>query len=198
MTPKPKRPKAPKRNKTQPSSGSASKAKTKGGGLFGFSKRKTRNNKGVTQVGSGPRKKPSVRSKRKPTPFPGSPADMQPDTGRPVGPPTREKRKPTPFPGNSRPVRGGGKPKPPTREKRKPTPFPGSSADMKPDTGRGTDKPVGRPKGGPVKKRPLPKPIKETKTGPVKKRRKLAQPRPINPTGKVSFRGPRLISRKRK
>ena len=178
-----KRPKAPKRNKTQPSSGSASK--TKGGGLFGFSKRKTGSKRGVTQVGgkSGSQRlkpvPPSMRPKKpvrgtgggkpkpdygQPVPFPGNSSDMKPDTGRPVGRPTLS-------------------PKPPKREKLKKAPRP---------------KVIKETKTGPVKKkRPLSKPIKETKGGPVKKKRRpLAQPRPINPTGRVSYRGPRMIRRR--
>lgn len=105
-----KRPKAPKRNKTQPSSGPASK--TKGGGLFGFSSGKgpakpkapaplPSKPRGRTRIGKDgipvlvPTKptrgkgkvKPPTRERRKPTPFPGSPADMKPGRGVPVEPP---------------------------------------------------------------------------------------------------------------
>lgn len=43
--------------------------------------------------GKGPAKPPS-RERRKPVPFPGSSADMKPNTGRPVGRPVRMPTKP--------------------------------------------------------------------------------------------------------
>ena len=136
--------------------------------------------------GKGPAKPPS-RERRKPVPFPGSPprggGRIQP--GRPAKPPTRGRRKPVPMPIGPRP----GDPRQGTV-----TPRPASGSSKPPKAPR--PKVIKETKTGPVKKRPLPKPIKETKGGPAKRRRKLAQPRPINPTGRVSYRGPRMIRRR--